>query len=52
VFQLVLPFHVCANPAADVSAAEPLHSVDESAAEPFQSIADFADDGAAPTETT
>jgi hypothetical protein len=47
VFQLVLPFHVCANPAA-----EPLHSVVESAAEPFQSIADFADDGAAPTETT
>jgi hypothetical protein len=57
VFQPVLPLHECADPTADESTAEPLHSVADSAAtEPLQSIADsvadFAAATAAPTETS
>jgi hypothetical protein len=45
VIQPMLPLHECANPAPDVSAAEPLHSVgdspavEESAVEPLHSTA-------------
>jgi hypothetical protein len=43
MFQLVLPLHECADPAA----AEPLHSIAES----LHSVADSAA-GATPTETS
>jgi hypothetical protein len=52
VFQLILPLHECADPAAAESPTEPLHSVADSAtAEPLQSVADSAAVGAASIET-
>jgi hypothetical protein len=49
MFELGLPLHECADPAAAESAAEPLHSV---AAKPLQSIADSAVVGAVLNETS
>jgi hypothetical protein len=51
MFQLVLPLHECADPAAAESAAIKFAAT-EFAAEPLQSVADSAAVGATPTETS
>jgi hypothetical protein len=53
MFQLVLPLHVCTNPAAAESTVEPLRSiVDSAAAEPLHSIDDSTAARVALTETS
>jgi hypothetical protein len=55
MFQLVLPLHECADPAAAESTAIKFaakFAATEFAAEPLQSVADSAAVGATPTETS